>query len=92
MNVTVKYMAQARAAAGTSSETVALPDGATAATLFRQLAEKHGEALKALLLDGEGNPHPSILFVVGDEQVRLDDPRMLKADDVVSILTPISGG
>ena len=92
MNVTVKFVAQARAAAGVSSESVDVPEAATPGSLLKQLAERHGDSMRGLLLDGDGNPHRSVLLAVGDEQVRVDDPRELKAGDVISIMTPISGG
>ena len=92
MNVTVKYVAQARVAAGVPSESVDVPDAATPGSLLVRLAERHGDSMRGLLLDAEGKPHRSVLLVVGDEQVRVDDPRELKAGDVVSIMTPISGG
>ena len=49
-------------------------------------------ALRPLLLRADGSPRPSLLVVVGDEQVRVDDPRPLKAGDVVTVMTPIAGG
>jgi len=91
MNVTVRYSAQAQAAAGVAAETVALDGARTVADLVKRLAAQHGEPLRNLLLRPDGSP-TAILVVVGDEQVRFDDPRPLRDGDVVSLLTPISGG
>lgn len=88
MSVTVKYAGQARDAAGTPSETAA---ASTVAGLLRELAERR-EALRPLLLRPDGTPRPSLLVVVGDEQVRVDDPRPLRDGDVVTVMTPIAGG
>ena len=88
MSVTVRYAGQAREAAGVSSEEA----GSTSiAALVRELAARHA-ALKPLFLRADGAPHPSLLVVVGDEQARVDDPRLLRDGDVVTILTPIAGG
>lgn len=92
MRITVQYTAQAKEAAGTASEPVDLTDGRTVRDLLVRLAEQHGDRLRKLLMDGDGKPHGAVLVVVGDEQVRPNDPRPLKDGDVVSILTPISGG
>ena len=92
MRITVQYTAQAKEAAGTATEQLDLADGKTVADLLAWLAQQHGDRLRALLMGGEGKPHGSVLLVVGDEQVRPNDPRGLKDGDIVSILTPISGG
>ena len=92
MKVTVNYTAQARDAAGTTSEHVDLSEGQTVRDLLEKVAEQHGDRLRMLLGGGDGKSHGAVLVVVGDEQVRPGDPRSLKEGDVVSILTPISGG
>jgi molybdopterin converting factor small subunit len=86
--VTVTYAGQAREAAGTASETSSAAD---VAALVRDVAARH-PALKALLLRADGSPHPSLLIVVDDEQVRVDDPRPLRDGQAVTVMTPISGG
>jgi molybdopterin converting factor small subunit len=91
VNVTVRYSAQAQAAAGVASESVPLDGARTVRELVARLAERHGEPLRRLLLRADGAP-AAVLIVVGDEQVRFDDPRPLRDGDVVSLLTPISGG
>lgn len=89
MSVTVHYAGQARDAAGTASEVVA--STASIAALLKDLAARR-EKLGPLLLKPDGSPHPSLLVVLGDEQLRVDDPRPLRDGDVVTVMTPISGG
>jgi molybdopterin converting factor small subunit len=88
MSVTVRYAGQAREAAGTASETAA---ATSIAALLQEVAGRR-DALRALLLRADGSPRPSLLIVVGDEQVRVDDPRVLREEDVVTVMTPIAGG
>ncbi len=92
MRVTVRYAAQAREAAGTADETVELDGERTVRDLLVFVARAHGSPLRGFLLRDDGAPHPSVLVVVGDEQVRVDDPRPLVDGTVVSLWTPISGG
>lgn len=92
MKITVEYGAQARAAAGAASECVEVPPGCDLRGLARQLAERHGPAFRDLLLDQAGQPRPSNLAVLGEEMVRWDEPRPLRDGEVVTILSPISGG
>ena len=84
MKITVTYMAQARDAAGTTSESVELGDGATVKDLVVAVTGKHGESLEKIM------DHPSVILVVGDEQVPSD--RTLRDGDSITVLSPISGG
>jgi molybdopterin converting factor small subunit len=92
MKVTVRYSAQAREASGRASETVDLEEPHTVRDLIVRLARQHGSAFRRIALGADGTPHPSLLVAVGDEQVRPNDLRVLRAGDVVFILTPIGGG
>ena len=90
MQVTVHYFAQLRRAAGVASETVVVESGCTLAQLAPRLAERHGDAFRALLLDPAGQPQRTLLYAVGDEQADLD---IVLCDGAsVTILTPMSGG
>ena len=80
MQVAVRYMAQLRSATGVAGESIELVGSATAFDLVQQLAARHGEGLRRLLLGGDGRPQPAVLVFVGDEQV-------LAADAV-----PLEGG
>jgi len=92
MNVRVTLAAQARDAAGRDAAVVALGSERTVRALLGALAAAHGEGLRRLLMRADGTPHPSVLVVVGDEQVPVDDPRELREGDPVTVMTPIAGG
>ena len=90
MQVTVHYFAQLKRAAGVASETVVVEPDATLAQLVQRLAQQHGDAFRALVLDAAGQPQRTLLYAVGDEQADLD--RVLREGDVVTILAPMAGG
>jgi molybdopterin converting factor small subunit len=92
MKVTVKYAAQARVATGLSLEVVELDEPTTIHDLVIRLARQHGTAFRRLALDANGCPHPSLLVVIGDDQVRPGDHRKVASGDEVTIMSPISGG
>jgi len=92
MKVTVKYSAQARLATGRASEEIDLDEPVTVHDLVIRLSRQHGTAFRRLALDANGCPHPSLLVVIGDDQVRPNDHRKLAAGDQVTIMSPISGG
>jgi molybdopterin converting factor small subunit len=91
MNIAVKYVAQVRQATGCAAEALNLEGGCSLQELVRRLADRHGEALRRLLLSG-GSLHDSILLFVGEEQVRWETPRSLRDGDVVTVLAPMAGG
>jgi molybdopterin converting factor small subunit len=90
MRITVHYVAQLKRAAGTAREPVELEGGCTLTRLIRLLASARGEAFRGLTVDGRGEPQPSLLVFVGEEQVRSDRP--LCDGDQVTLLTPMAGG
>jgi MoaD family protein len=92
MKVTVRYLAQAREAAGRSSEEVELEGATTVHDFIVRLARQNGSAFARMALDGTGCPHASLLVIIGDEQVRPGEARKLKGGETVTIMTPISGG
>lgn len=92
MQVTVQYSAQIQRAAGAAEKTVGMHDGATLSELVQQLAEGGHEPLRRLLVTRDGVPQPTLLLFVRDEQRRLDDATPLVDGDVVTFLSPISGG
>ena len=92
MQITVEYSAQVKRAAGTGRETVELDGTPSLRDVALHVAGLHGGDLSAVLLDGKGNIHPSILIFVGDDQVRGDDDRPLAEGNTVAFLSPISGG
>lgn len=92
MRVSVRYMAQLRTASGVAAETLDLDGRCTAADLAAQLAARHGEALRRLLIGDDGRLSPVILVFVGDTQVWPGEESDLKDGDVVTLLSPVAGG
>jgi molybdopterin converting factor small subunit len=92
VKVTVEYAAQVKKAAGIASESLDVDEQTTAQDIVRQVARAHGAGLSDLILNGDGDLHPSILLFVGDDQVAWSLPVSLRDRDVVTILSPVSGG
>jgi molybdopterin converting factor small subunit len=92
MKVQVNYTTQLKAALGRGSEQVELPSPGTLPRLLQKLVETHGATFRDLALDGQGQPLPSILLCIGDQQVDHDTGTELKEGDEVTILSAISGG
>jgi len=92
MTVTVRYMAQLRTAAGVAGEAIDLDGPCTASDLASDLATRHGDALRRLLLGADGQLSPGVLVFVGDVQVGQGENISLKDGDVVTLLSPVAGG
>lgn len=81
MQVTVRYFAAAREAAGTPSEDLEVEDGATVGAIRDLLLERHPD-LEAVL--------PGLRFAVGE---RFSTPEAaLAAGQTLALLPPVSGG
>jgi sulfur-carrier protein len=83
VSVTVRYFAGAKAAAGTRSEDVTVPAGATIEDLITALAADHGDALARVLAAAS--------FLVDEVAVR-DRTLALAEGAVVDVLPPFAGG
>jgi len=92
MQIRVEYAAQLKRAAGMARETVDVPESARLDDLVQRITEQHDAALRNILLDDQGRVHPSILVFIGERQIRRDENCELNDGDVVSFLSPISGG
>ncbi len=92
MNVSIRYMAQLKHAAGVAREQATLDAACSPHELVTRRAACHGEALHRLLLDGAGRLHPTILLFVGDEQATPAAGYLLKDGDQITVLAPIAGG
>ncbi len=92
MRVSVRYMAQLRQAAGVAEESVDLAAPCTASDVAAQLAARHGDALRRMLLAADGRLSPVILAFVGEARVAPDERLTLKDGDVITLLSPIAGG
>ncbi len=82
VDVTVRYFAGARAAAGTGEEAVSLPDGATVRTLAEHLTSRHGPELARVLAAAS--------FLV--DEVTRPPEHPLAGAAAVDVLPPFSGG
>ncbi|TDQ62694.1 molybdopterin converting factor small subunit [Actinomycetospora succinea] len=83
VTVTVRYFAGAKAAAGTRSEPVEIPAGATVADLVTALAADHGEALARVL--------GAASFLL-DETAVHDRTTVLPHGATFDVLPPFAGG
>ena len=82
IDVTVRYFAAARAAAGTECETITLPAGTTVAELIENLSAR-GTHLATVL---------SRCSYLRDEIAVRDEATALSAGDTVDVLPPFAGG
>jgi molybdopterin converting factor small subunit len=93
MQVEFKYFAQVRkTAAGAESERIELPDGTDLVAALGELARKHGEDFRNLVLDAAGAVRPSIMVLVDGAPAARGKPCPLKDGSEVSILSPVAGG
>ncbi len=92
MKIIVEYTAQVKKVAGLGREEFQVADECTLQELIKQVAEKHAANLKSILFSDSEELHASILLFVGDQQVLWSESLTLKPDQVVTILSPISGG
>ena len=90
MQVFVQYQAQLRRAAGRAEEAVEVEADCSVGRLLGVLAAEHSETFRALVLDPQAGPRPSLLIFVGAEQARVE--QTLCAGDKVTLLTPMAGG
>ena len=81
--VTVRYLAAARAAAGTHSENVDVGEGATVGDALDVIAARHGESLGKVL--------PACSFLLDSVAVR-DRDTPLRAAAELDVLPPFAGG
>ena len=82
VQVTVRYYAGARAAAGLEQELIETPEGSTVADLTAALGSRHGPHL-ARVLDAAS-------FLV--DEVRADPRRLVAAGATIDVLPPFAGG
>jgi len=85
-------MAQVRRAAGVASEAVDARETPSLNGLIQRLAERRGEPLRTMLLDGGDRLQPSVLVFVNDRHVLAGDKSPLRDGDTVTLLSPVSGG
>jgi len=93
MQITIQYESQARRAAGIRSETIEVADASCSVTdCIRRIADGHGEALKSILMNTNGEVQPTLLVFLNDRQIVRGDETTLSDGDTLTLMTPISGG
>jgi molybdopterin converting factor subunit 1 len=81
MHIKLRYFASLRERLKRSEETVEVPEGATVATVWNQLKDKHPEL--AVI-------ERSVAFAVAQEYV--DKTHLLQDNDELAFIPPVSGG
>ncbi len=92
MQITVQYEAQARRAAGVGSDTIEVSDACCVNDCIRRVADAHGEQLRSVLVDTNGEIQPALLIFLNDVQVVRQAEGVLSDGDTLTLMTPISGG
>ncbi len=92
MNVTFRYFAQIREAAGVESEQIQIPEGRDVTLALKQAAMAHGDAFGALVLSDDGEVRPSLVLLVNSIPVPRGTPRELHDGDEIRVFSPVAGG
>ena len=92
MQVTINYFAQVRQAAGVESERLALDQGVDIQTALLELARRHGDDFRALVLDRDGTVRPGLLTVVNGQSVSSPQEHPLADGDEISLISAVAGG
>jgi molybdopterin converting factor small subunit len=93
MQVTIQYESQVRRAAGIRSETIEVPDDSRSMSdCIRTVAAAHGGELKSILVNADGEVQPTLLVFLNDSQIVRGTESMLSDGDILTLMTPISGG
>lgn len=88
MVVVVRYLSVLESAANTSKDEYTVSDDSTTRELMAAIAERHGQAMRALIY-GEGGGIAALVVVHG--KIVPDDYRLRQGDEVTFFL-PLSGG
>lgn len=91
MNITVEYTAQLKARTGCPDEVFEVESSCDLPALFNAITLRHGDPVREILLDSQGEP-VSVLCFVNDEQVDWNELPQLADGTKVTIMSPISGG
>jgi molybdopterin converting factor small subunit len=93
VQVTINYFAQVRqAAGGVESERLSLDDGVDIQTALSELAGRHGDAFRALVLDQAGAVRPGLLTLVNGQSVPNQQRHPLADGDELSLISAVAGG
>ncbi|WP_163836128.1 MoaD/ThiS family protein [Spartinivicinus ruber] len=89
MKLQVKLFGPLRLRAGAESFTIELINN-NLASAIKQLC--NFSELKGALLRSDGELCQSVIYLIGNEQVNVDDNPGFQQGDVLTLLAPISGG
>jgi MoaD family protein len=92
MRIQMQYFAQVRQAAGRDEESLGLPDATHIRGLLAFLADRHGAAFRALVLDAAGDSRPGIIVLLNAQPVPRGELQPLSDGDRVAIFSPVAGG
>jgi molybdopterin converting factor small subunit len=92
MAITVHYATLLKRAAGTRTDVLDLDGSHDVRDVVRRIAEQRGDPLQSQLVDAAGELRSSVLVFLGDRQVSLDEPNPVADGDVITLMSPISGG
>lgn len=92
MTVHLEYTAQLKQAAGTSRETLDVPEGETLRGACRLAAARHGDEFRRLLLTAEGTLQPALLVFHCDQPLLPNADPLLQDGETITLMPPISGG
>jgi len=92
VQLTIHYFAQVRQAAGVESEQLALDDGVDVPAVLTELAARHGDDFRALVLDPQGGVRPSLVTLVNGVPAPHGKGQALSDGDEISLLSAIAGG
>jgi molybdopterin converting factor small subunit len=92
MKITMQYTAQLSMEAGCATEKLEIANGTTVAQIIINRAEKHGGKFSNMLLNADGEPVSTIMWVVNGEQVDRLVPHVLQDGDELMLMSPIAGG
>lgn len=92
MQVTMRYFALVRKAAGTESEQVDLSDGVEVRAALGKLAEERGDDFRRQILDDKGAVRSNLIVLVNGQIVRSGEQRTLADGDEVKVFSPVAGG
>ena len=92
MLITVEYAAQAKEAAGISSEKVQVPPFCSLQDIAAIACRGRSPRLRETLMGEGGMLYKSTLVLVNDSQVFHDESPEIKEGDRVTFLPPVSGG
>jgi len=92
MAVVVEFAGQIKRAAGVSSKAIETDGTTSLMAIVRGIGETHGEPLRSLLLDADGQVQKSLLVFIADRQVRGAQDCDVNDGETITLLSPISGG